>query len=138
MRAEYLERFKASGWADSPPWLFISSAELAKAIGVHIQTLSNWRLRGVGPVPAPSAWFRGRPCRYQLGCVRAWAEGQAGRHFDIGEQRAEWLRDHMGFSDWNDKAAVWKRVQMLMRLSKDFRPENLTREGRDTLFSPQL
>jgi hypothetical protein len=40
----------------------------------------------------------------------------------------------MGFSDWTDRAAVWKRVQMLMRLSRDFRPENLTREGREALF----
>lgn len=135
MRTEYRERLNASSLAEMPPWLFVTSAELAKAIGVHIQTLSNWRLREKGPPAAPSTWFRGRPARYNLGHVRVWAEAEAGTHEQPWAVSATWLRDHMGFAEWTDRTAVQNRVQMLMRLSKAFRPEALTREGREGLLA---
>lgn len=135
MRTEFLERLKASSLATQPPWLFVTSAELAKAFGVHIQTLSNWRLRERGPTPAPASWFRGRPARYNLGHVRAWAEAEAGHHIGPLAITAEWLRDHMEFPNWQDQSAVQARVQMLMKLSKAFRPEALTREGREGLMA---
>lgn len=133
MRTEFLERLKASSLADQPPWLFVTSAELAKALGVHIQTLSNWRLRERGPTPAPSTWFRGRPARYNLAHVWAWASGEAGVVAAPWTFNATWLRDHLQFDEWLDLKAVQARVQMLMRLSKSFRPEALTKNGRAEL-----
>lgn len=130
MRTEFIERLKTSNLANQPPWLFITSAELAKALGVHIQTLSNWRLRGVGPTPAPSSWFRGRPARYNLGHVWTWASEEAGTTAAPWTFNAAWLRDHLQYADWFDPKSVQARVQVLMRLSKDFRPEALTRDGR--------
>lgn len=134
MRTEYRERLQASNLAEMPPWLFVTSAELAKAIGVHIQTLSNWRLREKGPPAAPSSWFRGRPARYNLGHVKVWTEAEAGNLKQPLAVTAEWLRDHMEFPNWQDQSAVQARVQMLMKLSKAFRPEALTREGREGLL----
>lgn len=133
MRTEFLERLKASSLADQPPWLFVTSAELAKALGVHIQTLSNWRLRERGPTPAPSAWFRGRPARYNLAHVWAWASEEAGVVAAPWTFNATWLRDHLQFDEWLDLKAVQARVHILMRLSKSFRPEALTKSGRAEL-----
>lgn len=133
MRSEFLERLRASKFQNQPPWLFVTSAELSKALGVHIQTLSNWRLRERGPTPAPSTWFKGRPSRYNLAHVWTWAAQEAGESVQPWTFNAAWLRDHFQFADWNDQNAVQARVQVLQRLSKDFRPEALTRQGREGL-----
>ncbi|NBW07266.1 MAG: hypothetical protein EBR82_04495 [Caulobacteraceae bacterium] len=134
MKAEYQERLKNSDLSQMPPWLFVTSAELAKAIGVHIQTLSNWRLRGNGPPAAPSAFFKGRPTRYMVAHVHVWAAEQAGTSIEPWKLNAAWLRDNMQFSKAEDREAVQARVQLLMRLSRDFRPENLTFKGRSGLI----
>lgn len=133
MRTEFLERLKTSKLANQAPWMFVTSAELAKALGVHIQTLSNWRLRERGPPPAPSSWFRGRPSRYYLAHVWAWASEEAGIFAAPWTFNATWLRDHLQFEEWLDLKAVQARVAALQRLSKDFRPEALTRQGREGL-----
>lgn len=133
MRTEYLERLRVSSLANQPPWLFVTSAELAKALGIHIQTLSNWRLREVGPTPAPSSWFRGRPIRYNLAHVWTWASAEAGVSAAPWTFNGTWLRDHLQFAEWFDLRSVQARVHILMRLSKDFRPEALTRDGRAEL-----
>ena len=134
LRTEYLERLKGSKLAEQPPWLFVTSAELAKALGVHIQTLSNWRLRERGPTPAPSTWFRGRPARYNAAHVWAWASAEAGQPADPWIFNATWLRDNLDFDDWADRDAVQAHVQTLMNLAREFRPESLTREGRQGLL----
>lgn len=134
MRTEFLERLKASSLATQPPWLFVTSAELAKALGVHIQTLSNWRLRERGPTPAPASWFRGRPARYNAAHVWAWASEEAGAHEAPWTFNAAWLRDNLDFANWTDRDAVQAHVQKLMNLAREFRPESLTREGRQGLL----
>lgn len=134
MRPEYMERLNASHVANMAPWLFITSAELARAIGVHLQTISNWRLRGKGPAPAPRGFFKGRPSRYMVGHVRAWAAEQAGEFIDPWTLNAAWLRDNMQFAKADDREAVQARVKLLMRLSRDFRPGDLTAAGRAGLI----
>lgn len=134
MRTEYRERLNASPVAEMAPWLFITSAELAKAIGVHLQTISNWRLRGKGPPAAPRGFFKGRPSRYMVGHVQAWAAEQAGVHVEPWKLNAAWLHANMQFSKVDDPEAVQSRVQFLMRLSRDFRPGDLTAAGRAGLI----
>src|SRR5687767_4770012 len=135
LRTEFLERLKVSKMAGQPPWLFVTRAELADALGVHIQTLSNSRLRERGPTPAPSTRFKGRPARYNAAHVWAWACEEAGRPSAPWRFNAAWLRDSMDFSDWRVRSAVQARVQMLMKLSNAFRPDSLTREGREEIMA---
>jgi len=134
MRTEYRERLNASQVAQMAPWLFITSVELAKAIGVHLQTISNWRLRGKGPPAAPRGFFKGRPSRYMVGHVHAWAAEQAGVYIEPWKLNAAWLSDNMQFPKADDREAVQARVQLLMRLSRDFRPDHLTAAGRSGLI----
>jgi hypothetical protein len=133
MRTEFYERLKNSDLANAPPWQFVSSPELAKALGVHLQTLSNWRMRGVGPAAAPGDWFKGRPIRYQIGQVMSWAYEEAGKAVEPWEFFGRWLRDQMGFLDFGNRSAVMPRVQMLMKLGREFRPQDLTATGRREL-----
>lgn len=65
-----------------PPWHVISSRELARALGVHLQTLANWRIRGKGPKPEPNGRFRGNRSYYRLGDVIAWLTDEEPWHID--------------------------------------------------------
>ena len=133
MRSEFYERLKGSELIDLPPWQFVSSPDLAKALGVHLQTLSNWRLRGVGPAAAPADWFKGRAIRYPIGQVLSWAHEQAGKHVEPWEFSGRWLRDQLDFADFGNRAAVQARIQVLMKLGREFRPQDITPVGRREL-----
>jgi len=133
MRPEYIVRLKASEFANRAPFQFITSAELCRALGIHRQTAANWRLRGVGPTAAPDAWFKGRSCRYRLADVWSWAYEQAGKNVPAVQINGEWLRDQMEFPDWQDNDAVYRRTQLMMRVSQEYRPGDLTGAGRSGL-----
>jgi len=63
-----------------------------------------------------------------------WAAEQAGEFVAPWRFNAVWLRDNMQFAKADDREAVQARVKMLMRLSRDFRPGDLTALGRDGLL----
>jgi hypothetical protein len=54
----------ADGVASEPPWHAMSVREVAEALGVSIQVLANWRIRGRGPRPLPAEVFRGNRTFY--------------------------------------------------------------------------
>ncbi len=49
-----------------PPWHAMSVREVAEALGVSIQVLANWRIRGRGPKPLPAELFRGNRTFYAV------------------------------------------------------------------------
>jgi hypothetical protein len=49
-----------------PPWHAMSVREVAEALGVSIQVLANWRIRGRGPEPLPAELFRGNRTFYAV------------------------------------------------------------------------
>ena len=65
--------------ADRPPWHVVSSRELAKFLGVSLQSLCNWRVREVGPDPEPFTNYRGNRCHYRVDKVITWLFEQEGR-----------------------------------------------------------
>lgn len=56
------------------PWDVLSSRELAGLLGVSIQVLANWRIRGHGPAPAPAECYRGNRTYYPVYEIEAWLE----------------------------------------------------------------
>jgi hypothetical protein len=44
----------------------MSVGEVAQALGVSIQVLANWRIRGRGPSPLPAELFRGNRTFYAV------------------------------------------------------------------------
>lgn len=74
------------------PWDVVSSRELAEWLGVNMQVLANWRLRGKGPTPAPAGCFRGKSIYYPIFNVEAWKNG-----VEPWEAAANWLRERFIF-----------------------------------------
>lgn len=58
----------------------VSPAEVARRIGVTLETLANWRWRGFGP----RSFKVGGRVRYRLLDVAEWLEGQARRSTSDG------------------------------------------------------
>lgn len=65
-----------SRYEKTPPWSFISSAELSKVLGLHIQTLANYRLRGILE-PDSHPRLRGNKRYYRISKVLSWLTGES-------------------------------------------------------------
>ena len=64
------------------PWEYVTSAELAKILGVHLQTINNWKLREVLPKPAANnPRLRGNKNYYGVDTIKAWLAGQTMEEF---------------------------------------------------------
>ena len=76
---------------DRPPWHAISSLELAAALGISLQTVANWRIRGVGPSALPKGLYPGNRSYYLAETVLTWLSSR------FGETRSGWLysRDYL-------------------------------------------
>lgn len=60
------------------PWSLISSPTVARLLGVHNQTITNWRARNILPAPEPaSKRLKGNVVRYRISAIRAWVEGSS-------------------------------------------------------------
>jgi hypothetical protein len=64
-----LERLKA---AQGPPWRPIPSRDIKKFLGVSLQALANWRVRGTGPPPEPMEKGLGNRIYYRPDKIMAW------------------------------------------------------------------
>jgi len=66
--------------------------------------------------------------------VWSWAYEQAGKDVPAIQIKGEWLRDHMQFAEWQDNDAIYRRTQLMMRVSQEYRPGDLTGAGRSGLL----
>lgn len=58
-------------------WEHVTSRELSKVFGVHLQTINNWRIRGILPEPDEKNWRRrGNKNYYRVATIRAWLESR--------------------------------------------------------------
>ena len=99
----YLRMKKMNPQAIKPNWgsvekrsptEHITSAELAKVLGVHLQTINNWKLRELLPKPeSNSRTLRGNKNYYRISKIRGWLENKP-----EDEINREWLRDEWGIS----------------------------------------
>jgi len=58
-----------------PPWRPIPSRDLCKILGVSLQSLANWRVRGTGPTPEPFQKGGGNRTYYRPDEVLSWLAG---------------------------------------------------------------
>lgn len=59
-----------------PTWCSVTSRELANILGVHLQTINNWHIRGHLPDPEPRVKKQGNKNRYKISKIRAWLENR--------------------------------------------------------------
>jgi len=60
-----------------PIYQFVSTAELAKVLGVKHQVVANFALRGILPEPVPRAkYLKGNKRYYRISAIKAWLQSQ--------------------------------------------------------------
>lgn len=57
------------------PWQVFSSLEVADALNVSLNTMSNMKLRRTGPTPEPFPDYRGNRIMYRYDSLCAWLTG---------------------------------------------------------------
>lgn len=71
-----------------PPWRPISSRRLSQLLGVSLQVLANWRVRGTGPEAEPKGRGKGNKIFYRPDKVIEWLEDGRRTYWEID---AQWL-----------------------------------------------
>lgn len=72
------------------PWEHVTSAELAKVLGKHLQTINNWKIRGILPEPDKNSQKRGNKNYFQISAIRAWLEKRS--EFEVIK---DWVQQDM-------------------------------------------
>ena len=94
---------------DRPPWQAMSVGEVADVLGVSIQVLANWRIRGRGPTPFPSTLFKGNRTHYPV--------------YEAANAAAEWpkepwlqCRDFLAFNHLLSAGANYDHMIQTLRI----------------------
>lgn len=75
-----------------PTWATLTTAELAKVLGLSHQCLSNWALRGKLPPPVISPKLNQRKTHYRISSIRSWLEGKT-----ENEIHWNWVETHVPY-----------------------------------------
>jgi phage terminase Nu1 subunit (DNA packaging protein) len=75
----------------TPPWRKMASRDLARQLGVSLQVLANWRVRGCGPRPEPHRRGEGNRTYYKRSAVIQWLSANAGQPRPEWEHERDWL-----------------------------------------------
>lgn len=80
-----------------PTWSVVSSTELAEVFGVHLQTISNYKIRGILPPPTKHRSLCGNKNYYRISTIRAWLENRTEEdiHWEWARKWLEGLVDSM-------------------------------------------
>lgn len=82
-------------FANRPTWSVVSSRELSLILNVSLQTINNWKMRGILPEPEPNTGsLSGNRNYYRISKIQAWLEG-------ISEDKAHWrfIHSHIPFDN---------------------------------------
>lgn len=98
-----------------PTWSMVSSVELAQILGVHLQTINNWKLRGILPTPEPQKRGAGNRNWYRISKIRSWLENrpEADIHWS-------WIAQHIGqkFSSVKEADQVIRSCYRIFEVEK--------------------
>lgn len=83
-----LEEFSSSAIA---PWKLVSSRELSRRLGVSVQALANWRIRGCGPASIGLQRGHGNRIFYRRSAVIAWLAALNGQGQEEWAYSRDWL-----------------------------------------------
>jgi len=70
------EGLAKQGFHLPPPWQVFSSLEVADALGLSLNTMSNMKLRRTGPTPEPFEDYRSNRNHYRHDNLCVWLTGQ--------------------------------------------------------------
>lgn len=91
------------------PWQVVSRLQLARAIGIHLQTVANWNIRDKGPAPTPKGTWKQHKCYYPIASVIAWLDQRP-----IWEVYQEWLQTECPWQDVGSKSQCQSLIEQLI------------------------
>jgi len=65
-----------SAFLRRPPWSFVTSRELSRIVNVSLQTINNWKMRGILPEPSSHPKLKGNYNYYRISAIRSWLENR--------------------------------------------------------------
>ena len=102
-----------------PPWRYISSAEVARLLGVSFQTLCNWRVRPNRPVSVVDG--KSRRHWYRVSDLLVWLSQGAKSETDI---LAQWLEVRLGVINATPEYTAYT-LRMYDKIHPDPAPRSL-------------
>lgn len=89
----------------TPPWRPIPSIKVAKLLGVSLQSLANWRVRGCGPPSEPVRRGKGNKVFYNPTKIVTWLANLSGEHLESWKVSRDWLKKNgLELCDPNEKS----------------------------------
>lgn len=73
-----------------PTWSVVTSAELAQVLNVHLQTINNWKIRGILPSPVSSPKLKGNKNYFRISSIRSWLEQRPEEQI-----HREWIHEYL-------------------------------------------
>jgi hypothetical protein len=85
-----------------PTWYTVTSRELADILGVNLQTINNWLVRGKLPAPELRRKGKGNKNRYKISVIKEWLYGTP-------EDETHWsfINEHMSEGFKSIEQAIW-------------------------------
>ena len=85
-----------------PTWATVTSRELADILGVSLQSINNWQVRGHLPAPEPRRRGLGNKNRYRISTIINWLT-------NTPEDQIHWqfINEHMAEGFKSIEQAVW-------------------------------
>lgn len=112
-----------------PTWSVVSSRELSVALNVSLQTICNWRLRGILPEPEPhTRSLNGNKNYYKISKIRAWLENRTEESVHW-EWAKKWLPEYIdNIPNLAQVESCVKAAYKLFGVEKPLIPANFTVE----------
>lgn len=121
-----------------PTWSVVSSAELAKIINVHLQTIANWRCRSILPPSVKHSRLNANKCYFRISEIRAWLENRTEEEIHW-EWIQNWMPEQMPRIHHLAHAEGWLlQVYRELGLERPLIPASFTEEQRNPVFQPWI
>lgn len=102
-----------------PTWSVVTSAELAQVLNVHLQTINNWKTRGILPSPISHPRLIGNKNYFRISSIRSWLENKSER-----EIHTEWTDTYIFFDyeSLNQAEYIVNNAYRLLNVEKPLIP----------------
>jgi len=108
---DFLDRLEELYGITKPfPWQVVSRLQLARCLGVHLQTPANWHIRGKGPKSTPKGTWRQNKVYTPIANVMGWLDQKP-----IWKVYQEWLETECPSQNVETEAQCQSLIEQLIQ-----------------------